>query len=199
MMIRSIIFIRVLFADLLFRFRDRDISDERRRLVRLWGAGEHSPAGVTLWWGVSGQGTCDTRGRGVSHCHALKWASGGVTMQRPTLVTGSGCWISWPHTTPQWTGRMPGMWTQWRVGSSVILSSYRVTLEAGTTQGVSHTQAPLYRSQCPGQWAVTAVARPGWRHRPSADWGQSGAGIRPGHTTQKTVSQVRNKLVNRRL
>lgn len=34
MMIRSIIFIRVLFADLLFRFRDRDIFDERRRLVR---------------------------------------------------------------------------------------------------------------------------------------------------------------------
>lgn len=58
------------------------------------------------------------------------------------------------------------MWTQSSVGSSVILSSHRVTIEAGTTQGVSHTQAPLYRSQCPGQRAVTAVARPGWRHRP---------------------------------
>ena len=38
MMIRSIIFIRVLFADLLFRFRNRDFSDERRRLVRGGGA-----------------------------------------------------------------------------------------------------------------------------------------------------------------
>ena len=120
MMIRSIISIRVLFADLLFRFRDRNIFDESRRLVRGRGGGtlraSHYDQGVRA---VSHR-TCDTGGRGVSGSQvSIGGVTGAVTIQRPTLVTGSGCWISWPPTTPQWTG-MPGMWTQQLRGAPVL-------------------------------------------------------------------------------
>ena len=117
-------------------------------------------------------------------CDTLSRVSIGsvVTTQRPTLVvTGSGCWISWSHTTPQQTGTL-GMWRQ----CEGCLQCYS-ELTQGDTWGRNNTgcvtmtciqgvesvpPAPSSDSGWPGLAGDTGLAQ---------CWLQSRAGFRPGH------------------
>ena len=191
MMIRSIISIRVLFADLLFRFRDRNIFDESRRLVRGRGGGtlraSHYDQSVR-------HRTCDTGG-----WQALKWTSG----------VWRGLWPSRGDTRHrirmlnQLASNNTSVDRDWDVdtakgGSSVILSSHRVTIEAGTTQGVSLYTAYRVLESVP--WAVSSDSGgPAWLETPA--WPGLGPvwcrhQPRPHHHVNTVSSQKQWKLCN---
>ena len=158
-----------------------------QRLVRGRGGGTFSWR-RHIMIRVSDTGHVTPGGDRLSSEH--RGCDGGCDHPEATLVTGSGCWISWPRTTPQWTET--GMWTQLRGAPVLFWAHTGWQLRLGQHRVCRYIQHTGCWSQCPGQWAVTAVARPGWRHRPGPDWGQSGAGITPGHTIMWTLCQVRN-------
>ena len=186
MMIRSIIFIRVLFADLLFKLCRTGIS-----LMRggSWGggAGEHYPEGVTIMiWGVSDMwhplsehrvccdhAEADTRGHRirmldqlVSYNTSADRDTGNVdTMRRVSPV------LFWAHTGRHLRPE------QHRVCHNDMYTGCRVE---------SVPPAPSSDSGWPGLAGDTGLA---------PCWLQSRAGFRPGHIQHQmwSVTRVINK------